>query len=108
MPQIIHTITTAIKRIGVTLVTYWYVLVVIGIMSSIPQQAQASGCQPIYGGGLTCEDNSHSIQKQVLNPSTNHFVHNLGSHDSKYQANDLVTFQITLTNNGSKPLQKVV
>ncbi len=84
-----------------------YLLICLFVYSLIPAKASAAGCIPIFGGGLSCSDASLSIQDQVLSPTTNKFVHDLGTTD-KFQSNDLVTFQITLTNNGDKPLQNVV
>lgn len=71
-------------------------------------KAFAASCQPIYGGGPTCTDSTFSIEKQVLNPQTNLFVHDLGLNDAKYHGNDLVTFQITLNNNGNDAIQQIV
>lgn len=70
------------------------------------QDAFASACDPIYGGGLTCSDNSLSIQKQVLNPKTNKFVHNLS--EPLFKANDIITFQVIIKNNGRDMLKNIV
>lgn len=80
----------------------------LGLLFLVTPKAQAAGCMPIYGGGETCTDNTLAVQKQVLNPNTNVFVHDLGITDAKYHGNDLVTFQITVSNNGSDTLKKVV
>ena len=91
-----------------SLFVLFYLFIGLFVYSFITASAGAADCEPIYGGGPTCTDTSFSIQKQVLNPVTNKFVHNLGIKDPQYHGNDLVTFQVTLTNNGDKPFQSVI
>lgn len=69
--------------------------------------ANAAGCNPIYGGGQTCTDTTITVTKEVLNPSTNLFVHDLGIKDTKYHGNDLVTFQIAVTNNSNNTIDNI-
>lgn len=83
------------------------ILYIVGILLVAPK-ALAADCEPIYGGGPTCTDTSFTIKKQILNPVTNKFVDNLGTKDPQYHGNDLVTFQVILSNNGDKTLQQVV
>ena len=69
---------------------------------SFAVKANASTCQPIYGGGETCvQVGNLSINKTVKNPSTGGFVDNLNINDPKYSPTSTVDFQITVTNTGS-------
>lgn len=58
-------------------------------------------CQPIYGGGETCTNAALAVQKTVLNPATNTFVHDMGILDPRFHPNDQVVFHITVTNIGN-------
>lgn len=65
-------------------------------------------CQPIYGGGQTCvQAGNVAINKMVLNPKTNIFVNNLGVNDPKFAADQNITFQLIITNNGDSKLSKI-
>lgn len=58
-------------------------------------------CQPIYGGGQNCQNlGTILVNKTVENKDTKSFVDNLGTNDPRFQGNDTVTFQISLTNTG--------
>lgn len=64
-------------------------------------------CEPIYGGGVSCQPSSISITKNVFNPATNAFVHDLGTNDPNFRPGDSVTFQITVTNTGTTNLGSI-
>lgn len=83
------------------------VLLSVAFFLALPRPAHAATCTPIYGGGPVCTGAQITIQKQVLNPKTNLFVHDLGQSDPKYHGNDLVTFQVTLTNNSANNISTV-
>lgn len=69
--------------------------------------ASAATCTPIYNGGPTCTNNGLTVEKEVLNPQTNLFVHDLGMSDPHYHGNDMITFQIILTNNSSQDMDNI-
>jgi len=76
-------------------------------MTPTPTSVQSSNCQPIYGGGVTCvQVGNLLINKTVANPQTNVFVDNLGINDPKYQAEQTVPFQISVTNTGGQTISK--
>lgn len=65
-------------------------------------------CQPIYGGGQTCvQGEGLLVNKLVLNPQTNSLVENLGVNDPRYFPDQLVTFQLIVTNTGGSTLSQV-
>lgn len=66
-------------------------------------------CQPIYGGGETCEStNRFVLDKKVLDPSTTStYVDNLTVNDSKYMANQIIKFQLTIKNTGNTSLNEL-
>lgn len=67
-----------------------------------------TSCQPIYGGGVTCEQVGNiSVNKTVLNPKTNTFVDNLDVNDIKYSPDQTVSFKVNVTNTGSARLNKI-
>lgn len=69
----------------------------------LPKVFADTSCQPIYGGGQTCNTSSNiAIDKKILNPKTNLMVDNLGVNDPKYEPGFITTFQIKITNTGSK------
>jgi uncharacterized repeat protein (TIGR01451 family) len=68
-----------------------------------------TSCQPIYGGGQTCTTSPDiSVDKKILNPSTNIMVDNLGINDPKYRPGFIANFHITITNTSSHTLSNVV
>lgn len=79
----------------------------LAFLLALPVSAHADTCTPIYGGGPTCTGAQLSVQKEVLNPKTNLFVHDLGLSDPMYHGNDLVTFQVTLTNNSANTISSI-
>ncbi|MCL4415439.1 MAG: DUF11 domain-containing protein [Actinobacteria bacterium] len=67
-----------------------------------------TSCQPIYGGGQTCEQVGNiSVNKTVLNPKTNTFVDNLDVNDVKFSPDQTINFKINITNTGSAKLNKI-
>lgn len=92
-------------KLSLQLLSYSFICLFVYLFITAPVGA---ACSPIYGGGITCSQNLLSIEKRVLNPKTNLFVHNLGMSDPKYHGNDLVPFQITITNNSNSTIRTVV
>lgn len=64
-------------------------------------------CQPIYGGGETCQSSSIVVTKTVVNPQTNTDVHDLGQNDPMFHGGDIVTFHIVIKNTGNASLSNV-
>lgn len=66
-------------------------------------------CQPVYGGGEVCVSKGNIlINKTVQNPESGIFVDNLSlSNDPRFTAGQTVTFQLTITNNGSENFSEV-
>lgn len=78
------------------------------LLLAIPVSDAALVCQPIYGGGQTCvQTEGLLVNKLVLNPQTNSLVENLGVNDPRYFPDQLVTFQLTVTNAGGSTLSQV-
>lgn len=74
----------------------------------------STGCEPIYGGGQSCEtSNKFTLDKKVMNPtstkggSTN-FVDNLSINDPKYAPSQTIVFELTVTNTGNSTLKEVI
>lgn len=65
-------------------------------------------CTPIYGGGEQCPATNIAVNKTVQNPQTNAFVDNLGVNDPKFSAEQIVNFQIVVTNTGGALIPRVV
>lgn len=70
-------------------------------------------CQPIYGGGETCEtSNKFVLDKKVLHPTKTKgnvevYVDNLSINDPKYAPSQQIKFQFTVTNTGTTKLDEV-
>lgn len=64
-------------------------------------------CQPLYGGGETCQTSNLVIDKTVLNPGTTTFVDNLGVNDPKYNPGGEITFRIMVANTGGTTAKNV-
>jgi uncharacterized repeat protein (TIGR01451 family) len=91
--------------------TYLFLLFLISIFCfAFPAKSFAdTSCQPIYGGGQTCTTSPDvTVDKKVLNPSTNIMVDNLGINDPKYRPGFITNFQITITNTTSHTISNVV
>lgn len=77
--------------------------------------ADTTNCQPIYGGGSSCEQQGNiSINKMVLDPSSDNskgsseaYVENLGVSDNRYSADENASFQVILTNTGNKTINSI-
>lgn len=68
----------------------------------------AGECQPIYGGGGSCEKITQiEINKTVKNPGTQVFVDNLSVSDKKYAASQVVPFKITIKNTSKTVLTNI-
>ncbi len=68
----------------------------------------ATTCSPVYGGGQNCITSGQlSINKTVKNPVTGQFVDNLGLNDPKFSANDVVPFEITVTNTSGSTINNI-
>lgn len=85
----------------------YIVLFLMGANLVLVGKTFAATCTPIYNGGPTCTNTGLSVQKEVLNPQTNLFVHDLGLSDAHYHGNDMATFQITLTNNSNQDMTNI-
>jgi uncharacterized repeat protein (TIGR01451 family) len=71
-------------------------------------------CQPIYGGGETCEySNKFVLDKKVLNPasvtkgSSGTYVDNLSINDPRFAPNQKVLFELAITNTGNTTLGEI-
>lgn len=65
-------------------------------------------CQAVYGGGEVCVQKGNiAVNKMVLNPQTHTFTDNLEIKDPRHNPDQIVTFQITVTNTGKSKLSKV-
>lgn len=72
-----------------------------------PKALADGSCQPIYGGGQTCTAGNITISKDVRNPQTNVFVHDLGISDPHYFAGNLASFQVNVSNTGNATINTV-
>ncbi|MBI4097738.1 MAG: DUF11 domain-containing protein [Candidatus Levybacteria bacterium] len=69
--------------------------------------ANAASCRPIYGGGENClPDNTLSIDKKIASPIDSSFADNLDG-SQRFKADEVLNFQITVTNKGKKSLKNV-
>ncbi len=67
-----------------------------------------TNCQPIYGGGETCEPGVNiSIDKKVVNPATGQEVDNLSINDPKFKPGQEIRFNIYVTNTGTDELDDI-
>lgn len=78
------------------------------VLFFVPVASADVACQPIYGGGQTCVQTGNIlINKTVADPVTGAFVNNLGVNDSKFQPDQTVTFQLTVSNAGQGVFSQV-
>lgn len=70
-------------------------------------QASAD-CTNFYGYGQACPSVGIAVNKTVQNPSTLAFVDNLGIGDPKFQAEQIVTFHLTVTNTSNSAIPQVI
>ena len=81
----------------------------IGLMLGfVEDKAQGAECTPIYGGGEVCPEVRIDINKRVANPATGELRENLFETDPKYRVDNIVTFEIIVTNTGQTTLNEVV
>ena len=77
------------------------------ILFSMPQ-ANASGCTNQYGSTVECPSNHIVINKKVRHPiNMNVFVENLTSNDAAYAPNDIVEYDIAVSNTSNVNYQEV-
>lgn len=77
--------------------------------------ADTTNCQPIYGGGESCEQQGNiEINKMVLDPASDDtsssneaYVENLGVSDNRYAPDEKAAFKVTITNTGNKTINTV-
>jgi uncharacterized repeat protein (TIGR01451 family) len=72
-----------------------------------PTPTVAANCQPIYGGGTTCETTELVLDKTVQHPKTGVYVDNTGVNDPKYGPDGTVRFKLTVRNTGTTTFDKV-
>lgn len=65
-----------------------------------------TSCIPMYGGGTDCGTDNVSIEKDVVNPTTNTDVHDLGITDAHFAPGQTITFHITIRNNQATTLSR--
>ena len=66
-----------------------------------------TNCQPVYGGGQTCNTTALTLNKEVQNPQSGEFVNSLGINDPKFSPGQTATFRLTVTNNGNDRLNNI-
>lgn len=71
-----------------------------------PAFANAAGCQPIYGGGKNCTTSKDIIIDKKIQSADGNFYNSLGN-DERFQENDTLNFQITITNRTKKSLKNL-
>lgn len=91
---------------------FFGLIVAIIIFLSLAGTALAGGesnCQPVYGGGQTCETKiKFTINKLVQSPTKGgNYVENLTVNDPRYQAGSNINFKITVTNTGDKEINNL-
>lgn len=71
-------------------------------------KVNASGCTPLYGGGVTCPRRGEIlIDKQVRKPTQDIFVDNLTEFDTKFSPEQEVVFRILVKNTGDDTIDEV-
>lgn len=74
----------------------------------LAKSASADTCQPIYGGGQSCVQTGNLVlTKEVFNPNTKDYVHNLGINDPRFSPDTTVNFKLTVRNTGSATISQV-
>ena len=88
-------------------------LSIIALAIISPSRAFAAGlgsqeCQPIFGGGQTCIQASElSVNKQVKQPKSDEFFHNIGGSDPRYTTGQWIGFRVTVKNTSNRALSKI-
>ncbi len=71
----------------------------IGLLAHPALGSGIETCQPIYGGGTTCEqEGTLSVNLTVQNPKTKLYLDNLGKNDILFTPGQPVTFEILVKN----------
>lgn len=71
-------------------------------------KVNASGCTPLYGGGVTCPRRGEIlIDKQVRRADKDIFVDNLTEFDTKFSAEQEVVFRILVKNTGDDTIDEI-
>jgi len=81
----------------------------LGALSITPSKALAD-CQEIYGGSQNCTTSyTFTVQKLVQVPGKDggNFVNNLSINDAKYSPNQIVNFEINVTNTSSQTIPTI-
>lgn len=82
-----------------------------GIISTVQAEVNSGSqdnCQSIYGGGESCVQTGNIIiNKTVLNPQTLKYVDNLNEQDPKYIQDQIVQFQISVSNTSKNPIKNI-
>jgi uncharacterized repeat protein (TIGR01451 family) len=86
-----------------------FVLSLFALFATFTNNALANtSCQPIYGGGESCNQTGNVIlDKTVQNPSNGLYVNSLNVNDPKYAPGQTVNFQITIRNTENSTLSNV-
>lgn len=75
---------------------------------STPVFAADAECQPIFGGGQSCQtSNTFVVATTVQNPENKAFVKQLGSKTSPIAPINTLTIRIIVTNNSNNPLKNI-
>jgi uncharacterized repeat protein (TIGR01451 family) len=93
---------------SITVFASAFFLALLGVSSIVTPLEAAVSCQPVYGGGQTCiQVGNIVINKTVAHPQTSAFVDNLGQNDAKFRPEQVVTFQIVVTNVSDSDIARV-
>lgn len=82
-------------------------LLIAGGVVFVNTSVLADTCTPLYGGGVTCPNITIAVNKTVQHPQTGAFVDNLGLNDTKFSAEQTVTFQLVVTNTGNASIPQI-
>lgn len=84
-------------------------LALISVSSLVSKVEAATECQVVYGLQTCKPPTTILINKTVQNPATaNSYVENLGINDPKYLPDQVVNFQITVTNPSSTTINRII
>lgn len=82
-------------------------LITAGLLLASATSVLAETCQPIYGGGQTCQNGNLEVVKSVKNPNTGEYLTSLGDNNT-YGTEKDVPFKITVRNTGNAEITNVV
>jgi uncharacterized repeat protein (TIGR01451 family) len=77
------------------------------VSASAPTAYADTNCQSIYGGGENCGSGNITVEKLVLNPTTNQYVNNLGTNDPAYKPLSPIFFKIIVKNTSTTNLNNI-